>query len=94
MNNIKWWINDFTKECDNFLTNGYEIGLDLGCGTYLWGYEEGVEKNENDYVDFRVPGATRGAIKIVNNIIVDIEFDSEMCFGNIGCYKKEIVSGR
>ncbi len=93
MNKIKWWRNNFTKECDNFLTNSYEIGLGFECGTYLWGYEEGVEKNENNYISFRVPGATRGAIKVIDNIIVDIEFDSEMCFSeNIGCYKKEIVS--
>lgn len=87
---IKQWTNEFTKECDTFLTNGYEIGLEFGCGTYLWGNEDGVERNEYGWINFRVPGATRGDIKVVDNIIVDIEFDAEMCFGNIGCYKKEV----
>lgn len=89
---IKEWINDFTKECDNFLANGHEISLNYGCGTYFFGYEDGVLRNENNYISFRVPGATRGGIKIVDNIIVDIIFDEEMCFGDIGCYKKEIAS--
>lgn len=91
MSLIREWKNEFTKECDKFLTNGHEIGLTYGCGTYLFGYEKGVAINENNYISFRVPGATRGGIKIVDNTIVDIVFDEEMCFGEIGCYKKEIV---
>ena len=90
MSKIKEWTNDFTKECDKFLTNGHEKGLAYGCGTYLWGNEKGVERNEHNYISFRVPGATRGGVRVVDNIIVDIEFDAEMCFGDIGCYKKEI----
>jgi hypothetical protein len=89
---IKEWTNSFTKECDKFLANGHELGLAYGCGTYFWGNENGVERNENNYISFRVPGATRGGIKIVDNIIVDINFDPELCFGVIGCYKKEIIS--
>ena len=90
MSKIKQWTNEFTKECDKFLTNGSEIGLEFGCGTYLWGNENGVERNKNNYISFRVPGATRGGIKIVDNIIVDIIFDVEVCFGDIGCYKKDV----
>lgn len=87
---IKQWTNEFTKECDKFLANGHETGLEFGCGTYLWGNEDGVERNELNFISFRVPGATRGGIKIVDDVIVDIVFDEEMCFGEIGCYKREI----
>lgn len=87
---IKHWTNDFTEECDKFLTNGHELGLEFGCGTYLWGCEDGVERNERDWISFRVPGATRGGIKVVDKVIVDIVFDKEMCFGKVGCYNREI----
>lgn len=91
-NKIKEWTNSFTKECDKFLTNGHEKGLEYGCGTYLWGNENGVERNKNNYISFRVPGATRGGIQVINNVIVNIVFDEEMCFGKIGCYKREVES--
>ena len=87
---IKNWTNDFTKECDRFVTNGHEITFEFGLCTYFWGNEEGVERNEHNYISFRFPGATRGGVKVVDNIIVDIEFDEDTCFGAIGCYKKEI----
>ena len=90
MSKIKQWTNDFTKECNKFLTNGHEESLDYCCGTYLWGNEDGVERNEYGWISFRVPGATRGGIKVVDDIIVDIEFDEEMCFGKIGCYNREV----
>lgn len=38
---IKQWTNEFTKECDKFLTNGHEK---YG-GTYLRGNENGLSKN-------------------------------------------------
>ena len=87
---INQWTNGFTKECDKFLANGHETGLEYGCGTYLWGNENGVERNENNYISFRVPGATRGGIKVKHNIIVRVVFDEELCFGDIGCYRREI----
>lgn len=90
MSKIKNWTNEFTKEFDKFLINGHELGLAYGYGTYLWGNENGVERNENNYISFRVPGATRGGVKVVDNIIVDIVFDEDTCFGKIGCYRKEI----
>ena len=90
MNKIKKWTNEFTKECDKFLINVGELSLYYGYRTYLWGNEKGVAINENNYISFRVPGATRGGIKIVDNIIVDVVFDEEMCFGVVACYKKEI----
>lgn len=92
MSKIKQWANEFTKECNKFLTNGHELSWKEGYsyGTYLWGNENGVERNEYNWISFRVPGATRGGIKVVDNIIVDIVFDEEMCFGDIGCYKKEV----
>ena len=90
MSKIKQWTNEFTEECNKFLTNGHELGLKYGCGTYLFGYEKGVAINENNYISFRVPGATRGGIKIVDDIIVDVVFDEDMCFEVMGCYKKEI----
>lgn len=34
---INQWTNGFTKECDKFLANGHETGLEYGCGTYLCG---------------------------------------------------------
>lgn len=90
MSKIKQWTNEFTKECDKFLTNGHELSWDYCCGTYLWGNENGVERNEHNYISFRVPGATRGGIKVVDNIIVDIVFFENTCFGDIGCYKKDV----
>lgn len=90
MSKIKEWTNEFTEECDKFLTNGYELGLKYGCGTYFWGNDDGVERNENSYISFRVPGATRGGIKIVDDIIVDVVFDEDMCFEVMGCYKREV----
>lgn len=85
---IKNWTNAFTKECDAFLLNKKYI--EYGYCTYLWGNERGVERNENNWISFRVPGATRGGIKVVDGVIVDILFDEDLCFGRIGCYQKEI----
>ena len=87
---IEKWTNKFTKECDKFLLNKKYI--ECGYHTYLWGNEIGVERNEHNYISFRVPGATRGGIKVKHNIIVRVVFDEEMCFGRIGCYQREIES--
>ena len=56
----------------------------------MWGNEDGVERNKHNWISFRVPGATRGGIKVVDDVIVDIVFDEELCFGEIGCYNREI----
>ena len=47
-------------------------------------------------IAFRVPGATRGCIDLEridkNHFkIIDIHFNEDCCFGNIGCYKKSIL---
>lgn len=87
---MKFWTNDFTKECNKFLTGGHELDLIYHYGTYLWGYEGGVERDRNNTICFRVPGATRGHIKVVDCVITDIVFYEDTCFGEIGCYKREI----
>ena len=89
---IKKWTNELTKECDKFLLIDDKICIAYGYHTYLWGNKNGVERNEYNYISLRVPGATRGGIKVVNDIIVDIYFDKAVCFGDMGCYKKEIES--
>ena len=88
---IKKWTNAFTQECDKFLIPAYSKNIGFGLNTYLWGDEGGCERNKNNFISFRVPGATRGGIKVVDNTIVDILFDEELCFGRLGCYNPEVV---
>ena len=90
--NMKKWTNELTKECDKFLLIDDKICIAYGYHTYLWGNKNGVERNEYNYISLRVPGATRGGVKVVDNIIVDIKFYEDTCFSVIGCYKKEIES--
>ena len=60
---MRRYVNNFTRECDNYLTYRNEYTY-----TYL------VEYDENTYV-FRTPGATRGNILLdPNNIVKEINF--------------------
>lgn len=97
-------FNQFTDDCNKFLTNGYELD-EYNQGTYFWdnGYLESNKRGifadidgvEELTVCFRVTGATRGHIKVDNEtmIITDVMFYSN-CFDyrtGIGCYHKNIL---
>lgn len=98
--------NQFTRDCDKYLTNGYELDdkYPFVTGTYLYnkGYLECTNSCdlfpntfESCYVCFRVPGATRGHIEIDGStmIITDVVFYDDTCFdypSGTGCYKREI----
>ena len=94
MRKLKNWTNKFTEECDKYLTDNYKGYDDYLLNTYLYGNQDGVEFNEHNWCCFRVPGATRGGIKIENGIITDIEFFEDTCFDyskGIGCFKQEVI---
>lgn len=60
---MKRYVNNFTRECDKYLTYKNE---------YIYTYL--VEYDTNTYV-FRTPGGTRGSITLdSNNIVKDIKF--------------------
>lgn len=64
--------------------------------TYLYN-DIGVFSDKGlNRIAFRVPGATRGCIDLerINNnqfLIINIHFNEDCCFGNIGCYKRSIL---
>lgn len=83
-------ICEFTIDCDRFLLP--ELIKNSFC-TYLWDMGSIRWSHDRGFISFRVPGATRGSIVIgMDNIIKDIIFYDDVCFGNISCYQPEIVS--
>lgn len=93
---LNGYYNNFTEELDKY-NHVYEQFKDkeyAGCWrTYLWepDVKNAVQGKEN-LVAFRVPGATRGHVKVDDNLIIqDIVFYEDTCFShNIGCYKESI----
>lgn len=77
------YIGEITYDIDNFLFD--HLKDFKSTSTYIMKFDKNT-------LIFRLPGATRGNIKIDNsNIIQSIEFYDDQCFGKIGCYKKEVV---
>ena len=82
---LQYNLYEKTFECINQI---YDF-LNTVDNDFKVGYKE-QEIAKNNYISFRVPGATRGGIQVINNVIVNIVFDEEMCFGKIGCYKRGV----
>lgn len=81
-------INEFTLDCDRFLL--YK-GNDC-MRTYLWNMGEVQWFGDVGGIAFRVPGATRGNIKIDKEYrIIDVVFFYDVCFSKIKCYDSRIV---
>ncbi len=88
--------NSFTEECDKFLIKGYARGAKVfGAKTYLYKGGDLEDSEEGgQFVAFRVPGATRGALIVESGKIIDIKFNEDTCFdyrNGVGCYNKKIV---
>lgn len=63
--------------------------------TYLYN-DVNITEKFGIRISFRLPGATRGSIgvqKIDDNQykITDIHFIEDTCFGDFGCYQKQVV---
>lgn len=91
MNNF---FNNFTKELDKY-NYVYDEFKDKDYGncwrTYLW--EPDVKdaiQGKDRLIAFRVPGATRGHVKVDDNLIIqDIVF-YDTSFSNCGCYNESV----
>lgn len=99
---------DFTRECDkfNFMLNNredrpwfrtylYEVEAELRCGLVYTDPILGREEvRDGIYIPFRVPGATRGHIKLdKDHIITEIKFYEDTSFGGSipECYDRKVV---
>lgn len=78
---------ELTKDMNNYLLPEYKSEEDPGFAlrSYLLSYKEDV------YV-IRVPGATRGYIKIdKNNVIIEVKFYDDNCFNKgWACFDKSL----
>lgn len=81
--------NSFTEKCDEYLIDGVK---EAGFFTYFHSVNGKVLIDDKGYIKFRVPGATRGSIKLNGNIIEKVSFYEDVCFSWIGCYKEEVVN--
>ena len=88
--------NAFTEECDKYLIKGYaKAAKEFNARTYL--HKGGDLENGTDgkqFVVFRVPGASRGALIVDSGQIVDIKFNDDTCFDykkGVGCFHKKVV---
>ena len=91
---FKEWYNEFTEVCDSCELDS--TASDFGLGTYFWGNEDGVMINENGWVSFRYPGATRGGLRIEDGVIKEISIDASSYTesSGIACYRpciREVV---
>lgn len=84
---FKEWYNEFTEVCDS--CELYPTTIEFGFGTYFWGNEDGVMINENGWVSFRYPGATRGGLRIEDGKIKEISIDASSYEdgSGIACYR-------
>ena len=74
------YINEITDTLNEYLKPELKRMIDYydkSVGTYLCTWP-----NDNNIICFRVPGATRGHIKLENNIIISFTFydTSEECY--------------
>lgn len=82
----KKWHTNLTEELDKYLLVKYPFNK-----TYLWGYEEGVEI-DNNIISFRVPGATRGHIVVTEDFIIKEIVIYKDAYDSVwACYKPEVV---
>jgi hypothetical protein len=91
---FKEWYNEFTEVCDSCELDS--TASYFGLGTYFWGNEDGVMINENGWVSFRYPGATRGGLRIEDGMIKEISVDESSYTedSGIACYRpciREVV---
>lgn len=68
--NCSEYINEITDSLNEFLCDEHKDLIKYSgknCGTY-------IQDSDNGYFAIRVPGATRGHIRVENNIITEIKF--------------------
>lgn len=88
------YYNNFTAELDKYRTDEIKNSRyeDL-LRTYLWLPEvEEVRERKGKIIAFRIPGATRGCVKVDDNLIIEnITFYDDTCFAKgLRCYKDDI----
>lgn len=87
---LKEFIGEITEEMDKFLLFENEEQKEILKDVYKTYIV--IHSEDKTILCFRVPGATRGCIRLdSNNIIKEITFYNNQCFGVIKCYKKEIA---
>ena len=84
---LKNWYLPITDELDK-----YRILKDSWSKTYLYGDENGVEISEYGLIAIRVPGATRGHIKVDDNLIIqDLVIYEDSYTATWACYVPEVL---
>lgn len=87
---LKNWYLPITEELDK-----YRILKDSWSKTYLYGDENGVEISQYGLIAIRVPGATRGYIKVDENLIIqDLVIYEDSYKAALACYKSEVLEVR
>ena len=79
------WYGLITDTINEYLYENIKSIVDKGyCnGTY-------IVKYDTNLLSIRFPGATRGYIKLDNDIITEIKFYSDTCSGIIGVYVDKV----
>ena len=87
---LKNWYLPITEELDKYRTL-----KDSWSKTYLYGDENGVEISEYGLIAIRVPGATRGHIKVDDNLIIqDLVIYEDSYTATWACYMPEVLEVR
>ena len=87
---LKNWHLPITEELDK-----YRILKNSRSKTYLYGNENGVEISKYGLIAIRVPGVTRGHIKVDENLIIqDLIIYENSYKATWACYTPEVLEVR